>query len=404
MKSIKNVLKPYLDLDRSIHVLFFSTIINQMGNFVGPLITLFLTYNLGLEEKWVGILVAISAGFGLLGSMIGGKIIDTYGRKKVLILFKSLSAGGYILCAFMTQPVLLVLTLLLVSFISGLTVPVLSTLVTDLTHEGNRKTAFSLNYLAINIGFAVGPLVATLLYEQFLKLLFIGDALTSFLSLLLIARYVPDTFRAKTNKRVKTYDMTLVQLMKEQGHLIVFSLAIVLVFTGFSQFSFGLPLQVKTLFDNAKFYGLLMTLNAVACFVLTIPVTHLTRKMTASKIIMVGSLLYALGFGMLVTGYSYIWFIASTLIWTLGEIMVSVNTSVYIANHTPITHRGRFNALFPVIRKTGSMLGPIIGGLVVTQFGIRYLWPVIACLACLAAGMMLKLSKQDHVLTQSKAS
>lgn len=38
-------------------------------------------------------------------------------------------------------------------------------------------------------------------------------------------------------------------------------------------------------------------------------------------------------------------FLLSTLLWTVGEILQVTNASVYVANNSPISHRGRFNAI-----------------------------------------------------------
>ncbi len=396
MKIIKNTLGPYLSLSRSIHVLFFSTIINQLGNFVGPLLTLLLTYHLRMDLELVGSLVAINALVGLIGSMLGGKLIDTYGRKKVLIIFKGISAFGYISCVILSNTVLLIYMLTLVSFMNGVTTPILSTILTDLTDEKTRKTAFSLNYLAINIGFAVGPLLASFLYEEFIDFLFIGDALTTLLSILLIAVYIPETHK-KTKKISKEKNVSLIRILSKRPQLLFFSFAIVLIFISFSQFFFGLPLQITHSFgiENTTYYGVILTLNAITCFIFTIPLTHITRKLTTSTSIILGCFCYALGFGMLFTGSTFAWFIVSTLIWTIGEILVSTNTGVYIAEITPATHRGRFNAIFPIIRKSGAMLGPIIGGLVIANYSLSVLWIVIALVSCASLCIMLTIKKYE---------
>jgi Na+/H+ antiporter NhaC len=54
--------------------------------------------------------------------------------------------------------------------------------------------------------------------------------------------------------------------------------------------------------------------------------------------------------------YDFCYFLLSTVIWTLGEILQATNTNVYIANHTPISHRGRFNAILPIIIGSGGCL------------------------------------------------
>lgn len=144
-----------------------------------------------------------------------------------------------------------------------------------------------------------------------------------------------------------------------------------------------------------------MTTNALICSIFTVFITSITKNLKASLCISLGGLFYALGYGMIFFINTYFMFIISAAIWTIGEILASTNTSIYIANHTPITHRGRFNSLFPIIRKLGSLIGPMIEGFYIKHLGLKHLWLFISALSLLAAIMMFKLYKLDISKTLS---
>lgn len=175
--------------------------------------------------------------------------------------------------------------------------------------------------------------------------------------------------------------------------IIVFSIIIVIYFVVFSQYNFGLSLQIGDIFGerSAVVYGTLMTINTVLCSIVPMFLVPLIKEIKPSLCIVVGGLLYAIGFEILFTINGYIMFIVSTVLWTLGEILVSTNTNVYIASHTTITHRGRFNSIFPIIRKVGFIIGPMAGGAYIGGFGIRSLWLLIGGLAIIGAILMLGL-------------
>lgn len=95
------------------------------------------------------------------------------------------------------------------SFVGGFSQPVYSTITTDLTEGNQRNAAFSLNYMALNIGFSVGPLLAGFLYENYLMWLFLGDALTTFVSIGLVLIFIPETKPTKEaieKSRFKTFE------------------------------------------------------------------------------------------------------------------------------------------------------------------------------------------------------
>jgi MFS family permease len=209
MKKISSYFKPYKGLPLSIYIIFFASIVNNMGNFVGPFLTMFLTYRVGISIGVVGIIVAVNAGLGLIGTMIGGKLIDSIGRKKVLVVFGVAAGIGYALCAFISNPIIITGILMVSSFVGGFSHPVYSTITTDLTQGEQRNAAFSLNYMALNIGFSVGPLLAGFLYENYLMWFFLGDAITTFISIALVFIFVPETKPTKEEmekSKAKTFE------------------------------------------------------------------------------------------------------------------------------------------------------------------------------------------------------
>lgn len=403
MNKLIRSIEPFLKLPKSIHVLFFASLINYMGCFVGPFLTMFLTYKAGISVEIVGLIVAINSGLGLLGTMIGGKLIDTIGRKKVLMIFRTLSAIGYGSCAFVKDPFAITTILLLSNFLGGFSEPVYSTITTDLTTGEERKAAFSLNYIALNAGFAVGTLIAGFLYENYLVVLFLGDALTTILSVIFVSIFVPETMptkesiKATISKEERAEEGNLWSALLKRPALLIFCFNITIFFIVFSQFNFGLSLQVADIFNErgSVIFGSLMTINAVICSFFTVVITSITKDVKSSLGIAIGGILYAVGFGMIFFINTYFMFIVSTFIWTLGEILITTNTSVFIAEHTPITHRGRFNAIFPIIRRIGFMAGPFIGGIFIKYTNIRNLWLFVAILSVVGTLFMYKLYTID---------
>ncbi len=411
MKRIKNLFEQYKGLPISIYVIFFASIVNNMGNFVNPLLTMLLTSRVGLNAGIVGSVVGVNAILGMMGAIIGGKLIDIIGRKRILIIFRTLAGLGYGMCAFfIKEPTIITSILMLSSFFGGFSQPVYSTIITDVTEGEQRKTAFSLNYMAINIGYSVGPLLAGFLFKNYLVWLFIGDAITTFISVGLVGFFVSETKPSKEElekSKVKTFERaeegSLLSALIRRPTLLMFSFIIVIYFIIFSQFNFGLALQLDEIFiDNpALIFGSLMTVNAVLCSVLTVFITSITKNIKASLSISFGGVLYAIGFGMIFFIHTYYLFIASTVIWTIGEILVAINTSVYIANHTPITHRGRFNSVFPIIRRIGFFIGPMLAGFYVNYSNIKNLWLLIGILSLIGALLMYVLYIKDSVKKES---
>jgi MFS family permease len=88
-------------------------------------------------------------------------------------------------------------------------------------------------------------------------------------------------------------------------------------------------------------------------------------------------------------------FIFSTLVWTIGEILNATNSGVYIADHTPMSHRGRFNSMLSLITGFGSFIGPLVMGGYIERFTVRAVWPLVFVATMISALLMYILSLSE---------
>jgi MFS family permease len=103
-------------------------------------------------------------------------------------------------------------------------------------------------------------------------------------------------------------------------------------------------------------------------------VTSLTKRFKPLINITIAGVFYAVGFGMLGIVDTYPLFILSTIIWTIGEILVVTNFGVYLADHSPSNFRARFNAIGSLSWSIGAALGTSIAGKFIEEIGLNYIW------------------------------
>ncbi|KXG78628.1 MDR family MFS transporter [Thermotalea metallivorans] len=383
--TVKSFLGPYKNLPSSIFVIFFARVVNSAGHFVMPLMAIFLSDKLGFSTQKTGFFMMLASLGYVPGSFIGGKLADHVGRKKTFILFQALAAFSFIPCAFLGNSQIIPWLLVLSTVFGGAASPANGAMVADLTKSENRKEAYSLLYLGHNLGFAVGPMIAGMLYKNFFSWIFIGDALTTFISITLVALLIPETRpdHEKIKENAHSLDInekaesgSLLSAMAKRPMLIMFLFCIMLYSFVYVQSHFTLPLQMNQNFGvhGPKYYGFLMTTNALTVVIFTTLVTKITLKLKPIFCVGLGGLFYAAGFGMLFGIDRLHLFIFSTFIWTIGEILISTNGMAYVANNTPVTHRGRFNAIVPIIAEAGHSLGPLLTGKYLMDHSISSLW------------------------------
>lgn len=115
----------------------------------------------------------------------------------------------------------------------------------------------------------------------------------------------------------------------------------------YTQQMFSLPLTTNAVFGSAgaSKYGFLISINAITVVLCTAGITSLTKNLKPLVSITIAGLVYAVGFGMIGIIHNYTLFMLSTVIWSLGEILVMTNFGVYVADNSSSNFRGRFNAV-----------------------------------------------------------
>ncbi|WP_156456497.1 MFS transporter [Abyssisolibacter fermentans] len=408
MNIIKKLLKPYTGLPKEVYVIFISRIINAMGVFIFPLLTLILTKKIGMSEDTTGEWIAVFGIIFMPAGLLGGKLTDTIGRKKIIIIFDSLGALSYLLCGFVEPSMTTVYLIALASVFMGIAQPAHDALIADVTTPENREGAYSLTYLGFNMGFALGPAIGGLLFENHLNLLFIGDALTAMIATGLILIFVNDTFEKSKNEKIgkerkleQHVEGSVIKVLFSRPILIIFSMIMFGYAFVYSQWSFLMPLHTEANFTNegAKLFGYIASFNGVIVMIFTAVVTAMLDKVKNIRKVVYGGLLYAIGLGLLGFYSAKAGFFIAVFIFTIGEIIVTISSTPFIVNHTPASHRGRVSAILPFIIGSGNVLGPVIIGKALNIITIATAWRYIGLIMLIYAMLMFLLEKNEKRLT-----
>ena len=398
LKYFNGYLNEYKNLPKPIYFLFLSRIINTLGAFVGPLMTLLLTDKIGLSTAEAGLYVTISMTMFVPASMIGGYLSDHYNRKNTLCILTIMQSLCYLICGLIEVSMMVPVLLIAASFFSNAAQPASGSITADLTDKDTRQGAFSILYLGTNIGFSIGPLIAGFLYKNYLPFLFIGDAITTIIATIVIYLNIPETKpqyvmeeEVISNDFERAEEGSVFSVLLKRPQILAFAIISMLLTFSYSQVGFSLPLYAKDLFGiekGAQVFGMLMSTNGIIVVLMTIFIIGKTKKYEPSLNVALSGVFWAVGFGMLYFATSFQMLVISTILWTIGEILNSTNVGVYIANNTPKSHRGRFNSLYGIISGTGQALGPIVIGKYLLNNPLKNVWLIISFTAFLCALIM----------------
>ncbi|WP_271814840.1 MFS transporter [Clostridium beijerinckii] len=395
---MKDFINNYKGLPKEMYVICFATLINRLGDFVVPFLALYLTQKIGMTAAATGVIVTLSSVVGIPASILGGKISDMFGRKKIYTYAQSIAAVTLIPCAFTKSVSITIMCLLISTFFNGFVRPAFQSMIQDILSKEERQAGFSLNYLAINAGVAIGPIIAGFLFNNLLPLLFLGDTLTSLIAVFLVWKNIKETYPINSKLKVESKaeiaekGNTFQMLWKRPALSLFLVLYMVYNFI-YAQHKFSLPITLNAQFNNesAKLLGYIMSINAVTVLVLTIFIGFITKRNHQLTNMAFTGILYAIGFGMI--GYidNFNFFIISTIIWTLGEILSSISSGVYVANNSPSNYRARLNAIMNLGRFLGTALSTFFSGAYIQVYGYKTLWFLIFCISIISGILMFVL-------------
>ncbi len=398
---MKNLLNTYKGLPREIYILFIGKIVNALGAFVQPLMSLILTQKLGMSAGEAGEFVTFMAVCQVPCIIIGGKLTDTIGRKKVITIFQILGILMLIICGIIPLSITTAKFMILSSCFYSMSTPAYDALNADLTNESNRKSSYSLLYMGVNIGFSIGPIIGGFLYKDYLPLIFIGDATTTVVALLLIMFYIKEPKREK--EVASDYDedckTSTLSVILKRPILIFFPLMMLLFQFAYSQWVFTLPIQLGELFkeNGARLYGFLGGFNGLIVITFTPILTYLTKKYRTLNIMSAGGMLYGLSFIIYAFADYKILFFVATLALTIGEVLIATNAQAFIANNTPSSHRGRISSIVPMISGAGYAIGPVVMGNVIDRYGMFMAWMIITMICAFGALGMILIKRLKNV-------
>ncbi len=347
-----------------------------------PLLTMILTKKLGFAEDEAGIFITILLATQMPMMLIGGKLADKFGRRRLIIVFQYLGAATYIACGFVPVSNVTIYLIMAASYFFSLTFPALEAVTMDLTNTDQRKEAYALLYMGFNIGFVVGPMVGGLLLDNHLHLLFIGDGLTTIISTVLFMVFIRETLPKKGEKErpelEKYVDGSLLSILWKRKIIIVFALIMMVVQFVYNQWGFALPLQMEELFGNTSSYGFLASFNGLLVILLTPLVTPFVRRTRALTGALAGGLMYAAAFAMLIVVKELYLFYVSMFIFTLGEVIMTIDVGVFVAGMLPSSHRGRLDSIFNSITNIGRVMSPMVIGWIIAASSLSLAWVVLS--------------------------
>lgn len=163
-------------LPREFWWLWTSTLVNRLGAFVATFMALYLTLDRGYSASYAGLVASLHGLGGVVSSLGGGVMADRLGRRPTLLVAQASTAVSVALLGFVQHPVAIAAVAFLVGATSNASRPAVQAMMADIVRPEDRVRAFSLNYWAINLGFAISSMGAGFIAEVSYRAGFLAEA------------------------------------------------------------------------------------------------------------------------------------------------------------------------------------------------------------------------------------
>jgi MFS family permease len=368
-------------LRREIWFLCLAILINRVGTMVLPFLTLYLTVDRRFPAATAGLTLTIYGLCAIIVAPIAGRLTDRVGGLQ--IMKASLILSGLLLFVFP-----FIHSIYGIFVITGFWAianesfrPPSMAIIGDLAGPQQRKAAFALTRLAINLGMSIGPVVGGFLAMRSFKLIFLVDGTTSLLAGVVIA-LLPWQLAANSDATdgpepepmASTRPVApprYLDVLKDR-RFITFWIAMLPVELVFFQSLAAMPLfLVGDLHLTEAGFGAIVAINTVIIILVEVPLNSAMADWSHKNAIGLGGLLIGVGFAAVFLANNAGVAAAAVVIWTFGEMILLPASSAFVSDLAPREQAGAYMGLYTMGFSVALAIGPWLGTQLLVHYGPR---------------------------------
>ena len=256
--------------------------------------------------------------------------------------------------------------------------PARQAMIADLVPEDLRADAYGIFRIVFNLAAAIGPAIGGFMASRSFEMLFIVDVIISSIAALLVLLFLPET---KPETEEQKEEQTLVDTLK--GYKAIFRDKVFIIFIAVSAlstlmyFNMNSTLAVYLVEYHSlppQQYGLILTVNAAMVVFMQMAFTRFIAKWKPMIAIVIGNILYVIGFTMYGFVTTFLWFLIAMIVITIGEMIYSPKGQMVSANMAPEHMRGRYMAINNFAWVIPIAIGPLAAGLIMDNLDPRLVW------------------------------
>lgn len=378
MKELVHLyIESYRGLSRPAWLLAMVMLVNRTGAMVLPFLGIYMTKALGFNIKEAGVVLACFGLGAVTGSWLGGWLTDRFGNFWVQALSLFVSIPLFLIIPLFTSVEALAMIIYTLSVVTESFRPANSVSVARYARPENLTRAFSLNRMAINLGFSVGPALGGFLASISYQWIFYGNALGAFVACVI---FIVSFYNRKGSVRAKSKEAMDASTAPRSPYrdwvFLLFSLLCCIYASCFFQLLSTLPLfyQKAHLLDE-KAVGIILGFSGFVVVVFEMLLVHLSeRRLSYASSICLGTAICAISFALLPIPTGWWILYLSIFLMSISEILAMPFMASVAVKRAHRQTQGAYMGLNALAFSAAHVFSPFLGTRIADQFGFYTLW------------------------------
>lgn len=388
MKALfQTYINSYKGLSQAAWLLALVILINRTGSMVIPFLGMYMSSELGFSKTQIGLVLGCFGLGAVCGSWLGGWLTDRFGNFKVqAISLMAVIPLFLVLPAFTTFEGLAPMIFLL-SVVADTFRPANSVSVARYAKPENITRAYSLNRMAVNLGFSIGPALGGFLATISYHWIFYGNAIAAGLACIVFIYFFKNRKPNVTTKETSE-DTKKEKNAYRDSLFIIFNILCCLFSMAFFQLLSTLPLFYKDVYrlDSTQI-GLLLGFSGFVIVVFEMVLVHFVEhRFTVRQIMVWGTAITSIAYFMLNIDFGLIWLYMSMFILSTGEMLTLPFMATISIKRAGLHNQGAYMGFNSLAFAAANIVSPYLGTYLAEHYGYFTLWTVAGSLLLLASG------------------
>jgi len=362
-------------MNRDVSFLISSQVVSDIGNWIDRIAVLTLVYDINKSPISMSFLSIMMLLPSIIFGAFAGKIVDSYDKKKILVLGDFIRAILVFLIPFFKEYVFFII--FAVSSVSIFYDTARSSILPELVEKEELKQVNSLSSSFSSLMMVIGPSLAGVIISKLeIEYCFYVDSLTFLISMVLV--YMIRLYKYESQKAVRLYQIDRISFIEGLEYIksnkIIYNLLLINTIVGLAAGMLnGLLIMYvyEFLNTNSQGYGTILTFKGLAMILTSLVLYKYLKNVSIDAVFKTG----LIGLGISTTIFPLNkFFILAIVIQFFNGIF---NSLFFISRTTIMQHScdkqylGRVFSMNTMLMNISSIISLVFGGFAAKIFGVR---------------------------------